>query len=191
VQHESAGKPTDRTKLDERGLFQIHPGTSKEMGFDHSRMFDPNYNIWAGVEMYRRMADRLQREYRALFPTRNDFFWRTVRFEFSIGSGAVRKILREMRTKNIRPRSWGDFESYLRTNRDRLFKLTKHDPMKWAEMVNRVFATGEKLARGQIVVVAGGGLVTLGLLVAVALVFWAQRSSNTKDRFVSNVPRLA
>jgi hypothetical protein len=176
VQHESAGKPTDRTKLDERGLFQIHPGTSKEMGFDHGRMFDPSYNIWAGVEMYKRMADRLQREYRALFPARSDFFWHVVRFEFSIGSGAVRKILREMATKNFRPRSWGEFESYLRTNRDRLFKLTKHDPMKWAEMVNRVFATGERLARGQIVVVAGSGIVTFGLLVALAIVLFARRA---------------
>jgi hypothetical protein len=185
VQHESAGKTTDRTKLDERGLFQIHPGTSKEMGFDHNRLFDANYNIWAGVEMYKRMADRLQREHRALFPTRNDFFWRVLRFEFSIGSGATRKILRDMASWHFQPRSWGAFESYLRTNRDRLFRLTKHDPMKWAGMVNRVFATGEKLARGQIVVVAGGGLVTLSLLVAVAIVLWS-RASRGKNAAVSS-----
>jgi hypothetical protein len=176
VQHESAGKPTDRTKLDERGLFQIHPGTSKEMGFDHSRMFDPNYNIWAGVEMYKRMAARLQKEYRALFSTRNDFFWHVIRFEFSIGSGAARQILRDMAAKSFRPRSWPEFESYLRTNRSRLLKLTKHDPVKWAEMVTRVFATGEKLAHGKIVVIASSGILTLGLLVAVAMILVSRRA---------------
>jgi hypothetical protein len=177
VQHESAGKPTDRTKLDERGLFQIHPGTSKEMGFDHSRMFDPHYNIWAGVEMYKRMAERLQRDYRSLFPRRDDFFWRVVRFEFSTGSGAVRKILRDMTAKNFRPRAWPEFESYLRTNRDKLLHLTKHDPVKWAEMVNRVFATGERLAHGKLVAVAGGGVLTLGLLVALAFIFLSKRET--------------
>jgi hypothetical protein len=158
VQHESGGRPTDRTKLDERGLFQIHPGTSKDMGFDHAKLFDPHYNIWAGVEMFRRMADKLQREYRQLFPTRDDFFWHVVRFEFSIGSGALRKILRAMAADNVRPRSWAQFESYLTTNRQRLLSLTKHDPVKWAGMVNRVFTTGQKLLKG-------GGVVGSGAFV--------------------------
>jgi hypothetical protein len=190
VQHESGGNPNDRTKLDERGLFQVHPGTSKQFGYDHNRLFDAGYNIWAGVDMYKRMAARLQKEYRSLFPSRDDFFWHVVRFEFSIGSGATRKILRDMASRKFQPRSWGEFESYLRTNRDRLFKLTKHDPVKWGEMVNRVFATGEKLARGQLVVVASGGLVTLGLVVAVAIVLWS-RISHSKDASVSNVAQLA
>lgn len=159
VQSESGGRPNDKTKLDERGLFQIHPGTSKEMGFDHSRMFDPNYNIWAGIEMFKRMADKLQREYRQLFPIRNDFFWRVVRFEFSIGSGAARQILRTMAAEKFQPRSWEQFAAYLTTNRKRLLSLTKHDPVKWAGMVDRVFATGQKLIKGGVVV--GGGAFAL------------------------------
>jgi hypothetical protein len=54
-------------------------------------------------------------------------------------------------------------------------------------MVNRVFATGEKLARGQIVVVAGGGLVTLSLLVAIAIVLWSRA---TKKWSVSTGPNF-
>lgn len=169
VQHESGGRPNDRTKLDERGLFQIHPGTSKDMGFDHARMFDPNYNIWAGVEMFKRMAHKLQREYRQLFPARNDFFWHVVRFEFSIGSGAVRKILRAMTAEHVQPRSWAQFKAYLTANRKRLLSLTKHDPVKWAGMVDRVFATGQKLVTGGLVVVGGGGALVLVCAAAVIL----------------------
>jgi hypothetical protein len=177
VQHESAGNPKDRTKLDERGLFQIHPGTSKEMGFDHSRMFEPFYNIEKGIEMYRRMADRLQRDYPTLFPARSDLFWRVVRFEFSIGSGAVRKILRDMIEKATTPRSWSQFEGYLKANQKRLFKLTKHDPVRWAAMVNRVFVTGARLAEGGSLVVAGGGVLALGLLVAVAVILFSHSAN--------------
>lgn len=179
VQHESGGRPNDRTKLDERGLFQIHPGTSKEMGFDHSRMFDPSYNIWAGVEMFKRMADKLQREYRLLFPSRTDFFWRVVRFEFSIGSGAVRQILRAMAAEHVQPRSWKQFEAYLTANRKRLLSLTKHDPVKWAGMVDRVFATGEKLVKGG-VVVGGGALALLCLAGALLYMFSVGKSSSSK-----------
>ena len=93
IQVESGGRPDDHTSLDERGLMQIHPGTSKQMGFDHNRMFEPAYSIWAGVEMFRRMADRLQKDFPSLFPVRSEFFWRMVRFEFAIGSGASRQIL--------------------------------------------------------------------------------------------------
>jgi hypothetical protein len=181
VQHESGGNPNDRTKLDERGLFQVHPGTSKQYGYDHNRLFDADYNIWAGVDMYKRMAARLQKDYPALFPRRDDYFWHVVRFEFSIGSGALRKILRDMASTRFSPRSWPEFESYLRTNRNRLLHLTKHDPVKWSAMVNRVFETGERLARGQIVVVAGGGILTLGILVAVALLLWSRRAAPTRS----------
>jgi membrane-bound lytic murein transglycosylase MltF len=181
VQHESGGRPNDRTKLDERGLFQIHPGTSKEMGFDHARMFDPNYNIWAGVEMFKRMADKLQREYRQLFPSRNDFFWHVVRFEFSIGSGAVRQILRTMAAEHFQPRSWAQFESYLTANRQRLLSLTKHDPVKWAGMVDRVFATGEKLVKGG-VVVGGGAFAILCLAGLLLYMFSVGKRESTKGR---------
>lgn len=179
VQHESGGKPTDRTKLDERGLFQIHPGTSKEMGFDHNRMFDPSYSSWAGVEMFKRMADRLQREFRALFPTRNEFFWRVVRFEFSIGSGALRKILRAMATDRFVPGTWPQFEMYLAQNRQRLLSLTKHDPVKWTTMVDRVFATGDKLVRG-VAVVGGGSFVLLCGAAALLLYYLSKRPLRTR-----------
>jgi hypothetical protein len=46
--------------------------------------------------------------------------------------------------------------------------LTKHDPVKWAGMVDRVFVTGEKLIKGGVVV--GGGAI--GLLCVAALLFY-------------------
>lgn len=173
VQLESGGRPNDRTKLDERGLFQIHPGTSKEMGFDHSRMFEPAYAIWAGVEMFKKMADRLQKEYRALFPARDAYFWHVVRFEFSIGSGATRQIFSAMKADGWVPRSWAAFSAYLTKNRARLLHLTKHDPVKWAAMVDRVFATGAKLLAGGIAI--GSGVIVVGLVAALALYFYARR----------------
>jgi hypothetical protein len=176
VQHESGGNPNDRTKLDERGLFQIHPGTSKEMGYDHNQMFNPNYSIWAGIDMFKRMAARLQREYAALFSSRDDFFWHVVRFEFSIGSGAVRQILRAMQADRLQPRSWAQFRGYLQQNRQRLLHLTKHDPVKWAEMVDRVFITGAKLAHGG-VVVASSGFLLIGLAALAAFFLYENKES--------------
>jgi len=171
VQRESGGRPNDRTKLDERGLMQIHPETSKQMGFDHSRMFDPLYSLWAGVEMFKRMADRLQEEFPRWFTVRNDFFWHVVRFEFAIGSGALRKILRRMEGEGFQPRAWLQFTAYLTKNRATLTQLTKHDPVKWAASVDKVFETGEHLLR--IGVAVGGGALVVGIAAAVTLyLFW-------------------
>jgi hypothetical protein len=178
VQHESGGRPNDRTKLDERGLFQIHPATSREMGFDHNRMFDPFYSIQTGVEMFRRMADRLARDFPTLLPVRNEFFWRMVRFEFSIGSGATRKILRTMLDERVLPRTWPAFVQYITARRDALFRLTKHDPIKWAGMVDRVFATGETLQGRR---AAAGGAAVLGLLAVAGIFLYARSRSRARS----------
>ena len=170
IQRESGGRPTERTKLDERGLMQIHPETSKQMGFDHNRMFDPLYSMWAGVEMFRRMADRLQKEFPSWFPVRNEFFWRAVRFEFAVGSGATRQIMRRMEVERFRPRTWAQFSAYLTKNRAALTHLTRHDPVKWATSVDKVFETGERLLR--VGVAVGGGAIVLGVMAAVALWFY-------------------
>lgn len=170
IQRESGGRPTDRTKLDERGLMQIHPETSKQMGFDHNRMFDPLYSMWAGVEMFRRMAERLQKDFPSWFSLRDDFFWHVVRFEFAIGSGATRQIVRRMQSEHVQPRSWPQFKAYLTTNRAALLHLTKHDPVKWAASVDKVFDTGERLLRTGVVV--GGGAIVFGVMAAVALWFY-------------------
>jgi len=177
IQVESGGKPNDRTSLDERGLMQIHPGTSKQMGFDHSRMFEPAYSIWAGVEMFKRMADRLQQEYRQLFPARDEFFWRMVRFEFAIGSGAARQILSAMRERGVQSRSWPAFVSFLRQYRDELLHLTRHDPVKWAASVDKVFAAGNRLIHGVIVVGSGGAVLVLA---AAALALYLYNRSRTQ-----------
>jgi hypothetical protein len=162
VQLESGGRPNDRTNLDERGLMQIHPATSKEMGFDHNRMFDPAYSVEKGAEMFRRMATRTQHDYPSLFPARNDFFWRMVRFEFSIGSGATRQVLRAMLAAGVRPVTWSQFTDYLERHRAELLKLVKHDPVKWSNFVDRVFSIGEKLA-------GVAAVSTISVVVGVAL----------------------
>ncbi len=173
IQVESGGRPDDHTSLDERGLMQIHPGTSKQMGFDHNRMFEPAYSIWAGVEMFRRMADRLQKDFPSLFPVRSEFFWRMVRFEFAIGSGASRQILRALQAQGLQLRSWPQFVNALHQDRASLLHLTKHDPVKWATNVDKVFAAGDRLIR-RVVVVGSGGVVFV--LAAAAAVYFYFRS---------------
>jgi hypothetical protein len=173
VQVESGGRPGERTKLDERGLMQIHPATSREMGFDHSRMFDPAYSIWAGIEMFRRMADRITKEYSFLFTRgRDDFFWRIVRFEFAIGSGAFRQIVTAMQADRWLPHTWGEFRAYLAASRDRLLHATKHDPIKWATNVDRVFELGEQLARTGAYVATGAGVAAVIVAAAVGIWLW-------------------
>ena len=174
VQIESGGRPNSPpTKLDERGLFQIHPATSRDMGFDHSRMFDAAYAIATGVEMFRRMADSVQREYGWLFwHGRDDFFWRFVRFQFAIGSGAVRTIVAAMRTAGVVPASWPAFKSFLTANRAALFSATKHDPLKWAGNVDRVFAAGSQIVRTGVVAASGAGIVLLLVGAGVAVWLW-------------------
>jgi hypothetical protein len=179
VQVESGGRPDERTKLDERGLMQIHPATSREMGFDHSRMFDPAYSIWAGIEMFRRMADRIAKQYSFLFPSgRDDFFWHVVRFEFAIGSGAFHQIVVAMQTDHWLPRSWAEFRVYVAANRDRLFRLTKHDPTKWASNVDRVFALGEQLARTGPYVASSAGAAVVLVAVAVGIWLWQRNQAS-------------
>jgi hypothetical protein len=180
IQVESAGRTDTRTRLDERGIMQIHPATSREMGFDHSKMFDASYSIWAGVEMFRRTADRVQRQYANLFPRgRDEFFWRIVRFDFAIGSGALAQIAGDMRCASFAPASWSEFVGYLGRNRTVLLRLTKHDPVKWASNVDRVFEIGEQLARtgAYVAASAGIGLVLIGATIAIIL--WKRRSESS------------
>ena len=180
VQVESAGNPNTRTKLDERGLMQIHPATSREMGFDHSRMLDPAYSLWAGIEMFRRMADRIAKQYSFLVPAgRDDFFWHMVRFEFAIGSGAFHQIITAMQGDRWLPRTWTEFRAYLTTNRDRLFRLTKHDPTKWASNVDRVFELGAQLARTGAFVATGAGAVVVLVAAAVGIWLWRRNHPQT------------
>jgi len=87
---ESSGDPnrdapvlTGQT-LPERGLMQMHPGTSQDLGLDHSRMYDPTYNIAAGIRMYQTYAKSLQA--RASFASWDDL-WRTAYFAFGVGPG--------------------------------------------------------------------------------------------------------
>jgi hypothetical protein len=178
IQIESAGRTDTRTSLDERGLMQIHPATSREMGFDHSKMFDASYSLWAGVEMFRRMADAAQRQYRYLFPAgQDDFFWRMVRFQFAIGSGAFRQIAEEMKRTAFTPGGWTDFVGYLSRNRTALLRLTKHDPMKWASNVDRVFEIGQQLARTGAYVAAGAGIALILVGATLAVILWKRRTA--------------
>ena len=62
--------------------------------------------------------------------------------------------------------------SVIRRNRAALLHLTKHDPVKWADMVDRVFAKGAQLLSGGGVAGAGGGALLFGVLAAMAFYFY-------------------
>jgi len=74
----------------EKGLLQIDQATSKELGRDHAKMFDPAYNIATGVLMYRSYAKKLLST--TTFASSNDL-WRTAYLVFGIGFAGTKPFL--------------------------------------------------------------------------------------------------
>jgi len=143
IQVESGGRIASTTHLDERGYFQLMPGESAQLGLDHKRLSnDDSYSLHGGillVEMYAKRAE-------AQGYSRGDpIFWRIVKLEHAMGASAVTKLFSDMKESQADRRKWEDIERYSRINQQRLFKLLKHDPVKWEGNVDSVFATGSSL----------------------------------------------
>jgi hypothetical protein len=74
----------------EKGLLQIDQFTSRDLGLDHSRMFEPAYNLTAGVKMYRNYAAAMKKL--GSYATSDDF-WRAAYFQFALGGGQTKRFL--------------------------------------------------------------------------------------------------
>ncbi len=148
---ESGGRIDRTTKLDERGYFQLHPGESKDLKLNHKRLStDSDYSIKGGIRLIQYYAKRAK----ALgFNPDSHLFWRLVKFLHSMGQGAVKLFLDDMRQQGIDPTisSWEIFKTYAAKNRQRIIRRIQQkyrktiDPVKWIRNVDKVFERGQKL----------------------------------------------
>jgi len=145
IQVESGGKLTSTTSLNERGYFQLMPDESEQLSLDHKRLStDSEYSIQGGtllVELYAKAVESLG------YSRSDPDFWRMVKFEHAIGSGAVAQLLKDMQLQQVSSRSWATIEQYVKDNQTRLKKLLGHDPVKWTQNVDEVFAQGSLLEK--------------------------------------------
>jgi peptidoglycan hydrolase-like protein with peptidoglycan-binding domain len=151
IQTESGGNITDRTKLDERGYFQIHPGESQALHLDHQRLStDPDYSVQGGIQLVRYRAAQARR---LGFSAGNELFWRVIKWRHWV-PGAVDVIVADMKTNGVTPASWEVITQYVGANRTRLMSLFKArfhgtwDPLVGIANVNKVFQVGKQLAAG-------------------------------------------
>jgi hypothetical protein len=133
------------TTLDERGYFQIHPDEAKDLGLDHQRLStDREYSIKSGIQLvnhYEKFARSLE------FSGNDELFWRVVKFIHATGPGAAKKLFADMRSRGTAPSDWAAIREYANTNRERLLPLMKHDPVKWIDNVDKLFAEARRLTR--------------------------------------------
>jgi hypothetical protein len=146
---ESGGRLEERTRLDERGYFQIHPGESQALHLDHPRLStDPDYSIQGGIKLVRYRAAQARR---LGFPEGTELFWRATKWRHWV-PGAVDVIVQDMRKGGVNPVSWDVIKQYVAANRNRLMAVFKArfggtwDPMVGIANVDKVFQRGNQLA---------------------------------------------
>ena len=151
IQTESGGNIADRTKLDERGYFQLHPGESQSLKVDHQRLStDPDYSVWAGIQLVRMRASQAAR---LGFQQGTELLWRATKWRHWV-PGAVDVIVADMKKNAVQPSSWSVISQYVSANRNRLIGLFKAkfngtwDPVVGIANVDKVFRIGKQLAAG-------------------------------------------
>jgi hypothetical protein len=152
---ESGGRLEKPTSIGELGYFQLHPDETKDMGLpNHSRLrTDPEYSVWAGVELVRWKAwGALQRQ----FAPGTELFWRISKWLHWLPA-VVNDFLRDMQAAGVNPRTnWDVIQQYVLANRNRLNAMTlkKYGHTKlgnWEARVgihnvNSTIDTGKQLA---------------------------------------------
>lgn len=153
---ESNGRIATTTHMDERGYFQIHPGESKTLKLDHTRLsYDPDYSVQAGIQLVRYYGKRTQ----ALgIRYGTDLFWGVSKLWHWLPLG-VTTIAADMQEHGINLATWNDFRDYVLRNQQRLAELIRNKrrfkelPPKWhpkvgVDFVDRLFRRGRELAAG-------------------------------------------
>jgi hypothetical protein len=153
IAKESAGKLGDLTKLDERGVFQIHPEESGSLGLDHQRLStDLEYSIAAGILLIKRYMSKAAAL--DIAPAGSDYFYRLVKLFHTMGSGATSKIVAGAKAAG-EAGSWEALRNHAVTNNQKYLSLVKHSPAKWFPLVEEVARVGAPFGFGSDMTVAG------------------------------------
>ncbi len=146
IQCESGGRMGETTSLDERGLFQLHPDESRDLGIDHRRLStDEIYSLASGyklVDYYRSATRRVLQNCGAFIPAGTEYHWRLVKLGHSGGLGSLSKWMNAA-AKAACVSSWDELRAYLTANDADLLHSTKHSPAKWVGLVDKVFTIGQ------------------------------------------------
>lgn len=145
---ESSGRNNTKTRLDERGYFQVHPDESKDYGYDHARIStDWKYSVAVGIDLVRRKARRAMAYADTFGYTANsDLYWRVAKMMHWLPVG-VKSIAQAMKADGFKPRDWQEFRTYVLTHRDRIKELIRAgnkahkvwDPMQGIENVEKLY----------------------------------------------------
>ncbi len=152
IAKESGGRLDEVTKLDERGYFQLMPSESAALGLDHQRLStDPIYSINAGLALigkYMAAVDALK-----VAPRGSTYYWALVKLCHTMGSGATKKIVDAAKTAGVAG-SWETLEKYATAHDSELLSSTKHSPLKWFPLVDKVAEVGAPFGFGDPVTTA-------------------------------------
>lgn len=156
IAKESGGKIGEVTSLGERGLFQLIPDEQKKVGYDDTDRLssDVVYSINAGLALigtYMSVVADL-----GIAQKGTAFYWRLVKLCHTMGSGAVRTIVRMAKADDsANTRSWQKLEDYALSHEAEVKKATKHSPSKWFPFNDSVYKTGAPFGFGDMDVVVG------------------------------------
>lgn len=126
---ESGGRLSDRTYLNELGLYQLMAKESESIGIDHERLAtDLDFSLEAGVKLIKKYAAAVSDL--GVAPAGSSYFWRLVKLIHSMGGGQVKKIVNAAKAAG-QAGSWEQLER---------FALDMHvlgpQPKKWFPFVD-------------------------------------------------------
>lgn len=154
IAKESGGRLDDVTKLDERGIFQLHPDESKGLGIDHQKLStDLTYSINAGLALIGKYMGQVTSY--DVAPKGSEFFWKLVKLAHTMGSGATKKIV-EMARAAGESRTWQKIEDYALSHEAEIMHAVKHSPTKWIPFVDKIFQVGRPFGVGSQDTIVGG-----------------------------------
>ncbi|MGZ4304445.1 MAG: hypothetical protein ACXVSL_06200 [Solirubrobacteraceae bacterium] len=148
IAHESGGVITDRTSLDERGFFQIHPDESKDARppIQHARLStDPDYSVQAGIQLVRSYA-ALARQRFPWIPYGSELFWRVVKLQHAMGSGTAYALITHMAARGIDV-TWEAIKRFEVTDGPKISRLLTYKPIgRFGHNVDTVVDVGRRIA---------------------------------------------